>query len=428
MNKDNYLIKGDFVYREKEPIHALSAKGSTIHLKEESSVIDLEAANGTALLGYDSSILTSAIEKIMQLPLVPSFVESDLRIDLANLISKRINSELSTQGKVAFEVGGAQGIELALKIAAKANPGKSTILVLEGCYHGRSLATSWLSSSPRYRKFFSSSNFNVIRIPIPNGQNELEFSMNHIERLFSREESGLVSSQGSDLLCLIFEPVVNVAGLVVPDSKFLGKLVEKVRENNGLILADEIFTGFFRCGKFLGSQLHQIEPDILVMSKILTNGISPLSLVWGKEKLVNSNVFPPGEHSTTFSNSMLSYAVSLQVMERVLNIKPEEISRIKGFLESIASELIECLGDKAIGFTVVGLAARIELKKSISAKKVKNLLRAGAKIGSHVWGVLVASTGLNDNVIMLHPPLIISEEEVNVSLNVIREIDFKGIG
>ncbi|SRR5579883_739388 len=427
MKKKDYLIKGDFVYRNTDVLHASSAVNSTLFLNDERILIDLEAANGTALLGYDSSIIKDAIEDIAALPMVPSFVETDIRVDLAEQLATALNCKLGENGKVAFDLGGGQGIELALKMAAKNNPGKRTIVVLDGSYHGRTITTSCLSASPRYRNALNGSVFNVVRLPVPEllpelGSKAKEYCMAHLKRLFSDERFGLFSEKGSDILGFIYEPVLNVSGLVQLDSDYLHQIVENIRSCGGMVIADEIFTGFYRFGTLLASTRHGIVPDFVVMSKIITNGIVPVSMVWGREKLVTEVTFPPGEHSVTFGNSVLSFAIAKRVISRVFTLIDEDFNRVSKFLQCIGDEFFSSLKGTIEGYKVDGLTAKLILKPSINAGLLKEKLVKGVDIGDKQYGLLVASTGLVNDMLMLHPPVTISDEEMEIAMSIVNRL------
>jgi len=117
-----YLAKGDFVYRERKPLNLVNGDGARVTDIDGRVLIDAEACNGAASLGYDRTILEEAIGISGGLPAAPSFCETPLRTTCAEKLCTVIDSELNCSGKVAFELGGAQGVELALKIASLNRP------------------------------------------------------------------------------------------------------------------------------------------------------------------------------------------------------------------------------------------------------------------------------------------------------------------
>ncbi len=103
---------------------------------------------------------------------------------------------------------------------------------------------------------------------------------------------------------------------MLPDTNHPRRVVDHVRSLGGLIVVEEIFTGLHRLGPEWGFPLHSIEPDIVVASKALTNGVTPLSCMWAREPLAAPDVFPPGSHSSTFAGNPLALAVVDVVLDR----------------------------------------------------------------------------------------------------------------
>src|SRR5207237_4778854 len=97
-----------------------------------------------------------------------------------------------------------------------------------------------------------------------------------------------------------------------------------------LLVDDEIQMGFHRAGKFWAIENFNVEPDIIVFGKALTNGLNPLSGVWAREELLNPQTFPPGSTHSTFSSNTLGTAVGLEAVRMMTETKYEVIVRRKG--------------------------------------------------------------------------------------------------
>ena len=269
--KTSKLAVGDFVYKNKPLLHIIRSENSFLFTQEGHCLLDMESGNGAVALGYDYSILNNSILKLENLPNLPSFCESDLRINYSKKLASFIEASTKTPGKIAFELGGAQGIELALKIA-KMNTKKSKVVVFEGAYHGRSHYTSYLSSSSRYRENNEYAD-SVIRLPYPDTISDNSFFtsesyIEYIDRMFSNEYSGIMSNnEESDICAFLFEPILNVGGLIKPELKVIHYLVKKAKSIGALVIIDEIFTGFYRTGKRFGFEHFNIKPDLFVSSR-----------------------------------------------------------------------------------------------------------------------------------------------------------------
>ena len=424
MKSKDYLIKSDFVYREANPMVALSAIGSTLSLQDGRVLVDLEAANGTALFGYDSTLVDEAGKFLKNLPMIPSFFEAELRIKLAERFCNFIHRSTGEWGRVAFELGGAQGIELAIKLASRVNPNKRTILVLDGCYHGRSLTTANLSCSLRYSQGFNGSQFNIVRIPVPGMMKgdiaeQQAYCRAYIDSLFADERCGLVADGNSDILCFIYEPVLNVSGLLNPGKDYLQAIIEKTKQSGGLVIADEIFTGLYRLGAPVASLQTNTLADFMVFSKIITNGITPLSVVWGKQAITSDEIILPGLHSSTFGNSLFAFSIANLVLDKIENISLSDVNRVNNALQEMCKMMVT-KNSYYSSYDVDGLTAKITLCNGVEAKYIRSSLSQGVDIDGIKTGVLTAYTGLAKSQIMMHPPINISDSEIEQSLKVLQ--------
>lgn len=418
LDSGSFLATGDFVYRGDSPITVHHSEGPWLNTADGRSLLDLEAANGSAGLGYDASLLQQACNDVSKIATLPSFVESYTRVNLAKHFVQMFASETGLSGKVAFDLGGAQGIELALKIA-KHNSSGTKIVVLEGAYHGRSIATSQLSCSQRYRDASPSAMMDVVRLPYPETTNNyLGLSSKDAESqlirlanyILSNELSGSFGER-SGPLALVIEPLLNVSGLVFPNPAYVRSVVDAVRRRGGVIIVDEIFTGLYRTGKQWGFMQHELEPDIVVASKALTNGIVPLSIVWAKDPLALPENFSPGTHSVTFGNTPLSMAVATRVLGRYqsLGINDTYMATYEDKLRyAVKNGLSGAKGVK--NWQVVGGIARVVLENEKAFEYRQQALNLPIDItGERCDGVIFAATGLSKNTLALHPPYILDD-------------------
>ncbi|MGH0601570.1 aminotransferase class III-fold pyridoxal phosphate-dependent enzyme [Bacillus mycoides] len=423
MDRD-YIAKTDFVYRtENQPIFQ-NSYSSTIIDSEGNHYIDGEAANGSNSLGYDVELINAATNISGNLPNIPSFLESDLRLSLANRIGFKINEQIGLKGKIAFETGGAQGIELALKMALALSNNKTTVAVFEGGYHGRSPFTSNYSSSARYRECFKNTSMPVLRLPYPDCR-RCRFSKNpttcnveclkFIKTSLENDFSGFHNEKNPPFAALIIEPILNAGGIVIPDSRYLEGVVNYFRNMGVYIIVDEVFSGFYRTGKFLGLQNFNIKPDFIVMSKALTNGMLPLSAVWINNDVYNDKILEPGLHSSTFSNTPICFSLAHAVLDRFEKWRNIEHDinklgeKLKIMLDSIAKfEIVDSV-------QVIGATARILLKKKVAAQIIDHARTAlKNKPINGIIGAIFASSSLAPEVIAITPSFTITDNEIEI--------------
>lgn len=420
------IARGDFVYRDGPPIVFAASQGTTLTDAEGRRYVDAEAANGAAVLGYDCELVQAAIRRCSDLPSLPSFCESEPRLELARRLAARFEAATGTRGRVAFELGGAQGIELALKIAAK-HRAAGTTLVFEGAYHGRSGATSLLSASARYRlPGLTPAATQILRLPYPDcarcrfGREAATCDAECAQfarRSIGEEVGGVNDGASAGVRAFVFEPLLNAGGFVAPDPRYVEEVVRTVRAGGGLVIADEVFTGMGRLGTFWGFQRFGIVPDIIVASKALTNGAVPLSAVFARDPLLSDDSFPPGTHSTTFGNYALGLAVAASVLDRFdrhADFVPETVAleaRLRGVVDRLSRD---CPG--VVGTDVYGCVARLRLAGPRAAAVRGRALRAGYDAPHCGYaGVLVASTAMAPDVVGLHPAYLIDEEALGAT-------------
>ncbi|MET9628334.1 aminotransferase class III-fold pyridoxal phosphate-dependent enzyme [Lentzea sp. NPDC006480] len=404
------MAAGDLVYRTPPDVRFERAEGVRLYDESGREYLDAEAANGSLSWGYDSSIVREACLRTMSMPALPSFCESTLRVRVVRRLAERISAAVGAPGRVALELGGAQGIEMAMRIVA-ANRGGGPIMTFQGGYHGRSPFTAHLSASARYRAVQPWSGPDVVRLPYPDCRT-CSFSTGDgcnpacaaaVERLGHDDLFGVPRT---GVAALVLEPLLNVGGCVVPDSAHLRRVVDHVRSLGGLIVVDEIFTGMHRLGHEWGFQLHGIEPDIVVASKALTNGVTAFSCVWAREPLASPEIFPPGSHSSTFAGNPHSLAVVDTVLDRWQDW-PEARQDVAHLSTVLTKALGELRNDVITGVSVTGALAKVDLAGPYASR-----VRALATSDPGLPGLLLASTGMAPSTVILHPPLVTSEEDL----------------
>jgi len=415
-----YLAHGDFVYRHT-PVPVFSqAQGPFLKDVQGRMYFDAEAANGTASLGFDATILTEAVAMDREIPGIPSFLETEIRLQVAKKLGDLFTEVLQVPGRIAFELGGAQGVELALKIA-KANTKKSQWVVFGGGYHGRSIYTSQFSASHRYRSLMGEWRVPVTRLPYPDKEQYDSdpalwepMILSFIKQLVSCEAQGLVTQKGDpDIAALIIEPVQNAGGIVKPSKKFMETVVSLFQEREALIIVDEVFCGFYRTGPFLGLQHYDFTPDIVITSKAITNGITPLSCVWAKNPLLDDEHFPPGTHSATYINTPFALSVASVVLDRYAkwHTREKDIHTFESVLQSTLDEIVATTRIAKSGYALGGLG-RILLTKNYAAKiiDIARTIAMNHPI-DNMHGLILASTGMAPNVVAINPPLILTGDE-----------------
>lgn len=175
----------------------------------------------------------------------------------------------SNQSRIFYSDNGSTAVEVALKMAMQywENTGvkKPGVIALEGAYHGDTFGAMSVGARGLFTRPFSDYLFDVFSLPFPSDEN--------VVTVFeSRVRMG-------DVGIFIYEPLVQGAsGMRMYSSDVLGKLLSVAKEHHVLCIADEVFTGFCRTGKYFASDYLSIAPDLICLSKGLTGGTLPLGV------------------------------------------------------------------------------------------------------------------------------------------------------
>ncbi|HHO65218.1 MAG TPA: aminotransferase class III-fold pyridoxal phosphate-dependent enzyme, partial [Epsilonproteobacteria bacterium] len=196
---------------------------------------------------------------------------------------------------VFFANSGAEANEGAIKIARKYGETKFEnkrykVITLEHSFHGRTITTVKATG----QKSFHTSNFS----PYPAG--------------FSYEKSieDVYKAIDDETVAVLIELVQGEGGVQPFEKEEIQKLASHLKEQNILLIVDEVQTGVYRTGEFLASNLYEIEPDIVTLAKGLGGGV-PIGAVMTKHKSVLST----GDHGSTFGGNYLSTAAGLAVLD-----------------------------------------------------------------------------------------------------------------
>ncbi|MFC7930725.1 aminotransferase class III-fold pyridoxal phosphate-dependent enzyme [Streptomyces cinereoruber] len=421
-----YAGAGNLIYRADHVPRFVRAEGGYLHAADGRPYLDAEAANGTVAWGYDKRILRDALAYCEDMPALPSFCESDLRLDVLQRLERLFGEAVGAPGRVELDLGGAQGMETALRIAFSA-VGPGTVVVFEGAFHGRSGVTSMLSSSPRYRELLAAWGLEVVRLPSPDCGRCPHAAASPAAGCgagcvaaatrWGSELSG-VGGRGfaRKVSAFVFESVQNVGGMAEPDPALLRAAVGHARDNGAVVIADEIFTGMHRTGPRWGFQRAGVTPDVVVASKALTNGAAALSAVWAREPLADPATYRPGSHSSTYIGIPHALGVVRAVLDRWDGWADPaaDMDRLADRMTTRLEKLRAAHPDLVSGCRAFGGAARLVLTGDHAPALRRLCLTADPDTG-----LVVASTGMAPDVINIHPPLVVDDRDLDVMTDVL---------
>ena len=381
MSEDKFL--GNLYQRF--PVTVDRGLGAHVWDTNHKEYIDCMGGYGVALLGYRNERVTNALKtQLDKIITVHSSLYSKTREEFLEELFKVAPKKLS---QVHLNNSGAEAIEAAMKFARKFT-GKTEMVAMNGSYHGKSMGALSITFNPKYRKSFK---------PLVE---KVSFSpFGDIEKL--RET---INDQTA---FVILEPIQGESGIHVAPEGFLQNVRKLCDEKNILLIYDEIQAGLGRTGKMWAHQHWETEPDILCLAKGIAGGV-PMGAT-----LVRSDILDcisKGEHSSTFGGNPLSCAAGTATLQALTQDKLVENSANMG---KLFREGLDRLKEKHSVIREVrgkGLMIGIELKF-----EVRDILMEGIE-----KGLLLLYSGRN--ILRLLPPLVITEEDITKSLQILDEL------
>ena len=237
-------------------------------------------------------------------------------------------------------------------------------------------------------------------------------------------------AHGDKVAGFLVEPIQGEAGIVVPDEDYLKDIRALCDKHNVLMICDEIQTGIARTGKMLCHEWAGIKPDMVLLGKALSGGMYPVSCVLGRKEVMLT--IEPGTHGSTYGGNPLGCAVAIRALEIVheekLVQRAEKLGHIfREGLRDLNNPMITAIRGK-------GLLNAIVIDESKTGghgawdlcmlMKTKGLLVGRALKIAHLKGDENTDGSkakpTHQNIIRLAPPLVITEEEINLALKIIK--------
>ena len=436
-----YCSWGDTVHYAARPKLFERCEGSYLYDDRGAKFLDLQMWYSTANLGYANPAISAALHA--QIDRLPQLASSHLhreKIELSEMICESVLRGFGLKGRVHFNVGGASAVEDAMKLV-RINTKRQRMLAFQGSYHGRTLGASAITSSSRYREAFGEFADRAQFLTFPfayragyGGQAQAteDACIGEVERLFAHEMTGAWNprSKRSEFGAFFIEPVQGTGGYNVPTKGYFKRLAPILREHGVLFVDDEVQMGFYRTGKMWAMEHYDVQPDIIVFGKSLTNGLNPIAGIWAREELINPTVFPPGSTHSTYSSNPLGTACGLAVMRTLENGGYEAKVQQAGayFLEGLRA--LKARYPRIGNVDGLGLALRLELCKADGITPDREIvermyqigLDGGLDLGGGVSGLVLNVGGYWKNVITIVPSLEITREEIDQGLRGLEQV------
>ena len=350
--------------------------------------IDLTSGIGVCSLGYNNpAIITAITEQAHKLMHVSNLFTTEPMIRTAKTLCQQTG-----MGKVFFANSGAEANEGAIKLARKYSydkygEGRADIVTLYHSFHGRTVTTLKATGQDKFHQYF---------FPFTEGFCYAE--ANNIES---------VKQAVNEHTCAIMMELIQGEGGVLPLEESFVKEVEALcRENDLLLLIDEVQTGIGRTGSLFCFQQYGIMPDVVTMAKGLGGGV-PIGAVMAAKTC--DTVLGPGTHATTFGGTPMVCAAANVVLDTVT--QPAFLQQVNEKGAYLKQQILGFGSDQIKDVRGKGLMLGIVVDAEQRAQLVKQMMDAGLLI-------LTAGT----DAIRLLPPLTISYEELDEALAIMQAV------
>ena len=396
MKTQNYIDLeekyGAFNYHPLDVVVS-KAEGVWVYDVEGKKYLDCLSAYSALNQGHvHPRILAKMVEQVKKVTLT----SRAFRNDQLGLFYKEL-SEITGFEKSLPMNSGAEAVETSVKLARKwaytvkgVPKYDAEIIVAENNFHGRTMLAVTASSTEFYKDNFG---------PFLPG----------IKIVAYDDIDAIKAAITPNTAAIMLEPIQGEAGIIMPREGYLKKVSAICKENNILLILDEIQTGLGRTGKMFAFEHEGIRPDIVTIGKALSGGFYPVSAVLADAKVMD--LFLPGEHGSTFGGNPLAAAIAREALAVIVDEKLVENSENLG--EYFIDQLSEIPSKHVKEVRGKGLFIGIELKHEAGgARRFCEALQDK--------GILAKET--HDNVIRFAPPLIIDKDTIDWALPLIKEV------
>ena len=294
MEKDQTYVAGTY---KRFPVEIVSGQGSLVYDAAGKEYIDMGSGIGVTSFGIGDPIWKDAVTaQINQIQHMSNLYYTQPCAELARLLCTATGMK-----KVFFGNSGAEANECAIKVARKyaaehKGPEYSTIITLKNSFHGRTLTTLAATGQDHYHELFQ---------PLTPG-------FVHVTSGDIEELKATISEYKT--AALMVECIQGEGGVVPVDAEYIRAAAAICREQDILLIVDEVQTGNGRTGRFYSYMNYGITPDIVSTAKGLGGGL-PIGAALLSEKV--ENVLGYGDHGSTFGGNPIACAGAVSIISRI---------------------------------------------------------------------------------------------------------------
>lgn len=344
--------------------------------------LDLVSGVSVSALGHGHPEVVKAVkeqaDKYMHTMVYGEFVQSP-QVSYAHWLAGKLPSSLDN---VFFVNSGSEAIDGAMKLAKRVT-GRAEFVAFDQAYHGGTHGALSILGDSKGRSGY---------LPLLPGIKHIHFNQ--------ESDLGLIDQQTA---AVIIEPIQAEAGIIEPENEFLRQVQERCRQVGALLILDEIQTGMGRTGKLFAFEHYRVVPDIVCLAKSFGGGMPLGAFISSKAFMSKLTFDPPLGHITTFGGHPVSCAAGLtaqKIVERD-GLMDHALKMEIRYRQGLRHPLIKSVRGRGL-FLAVVLEDQVDVSQFISHAFENQLV--------------IDQFLFSDNSFRIAPPLIITQDEVDDSI------------
>ena len=395
-------------YTREYPLVVKRGAGCLIEDVDGNVFLDMTAGIAVAATGHAHPQVVQAINDQSQqlLHMCGADFYYEPMVQLAETLAAKAPFPKANQGskaRILFTNSGAESLEGALKLA-KYHTRRWRVIAFLGGFHGRTYGAMSLTGS----KSVQCQGFGPLIPGVTHIAYGTHASLDYLEQTLFNS-----ILPPSDVAAIVVEAIQGEGGYLVPDDGFLPRLREICDRHKMMLIVDEVQSGMGRTGKLFAIEHWDVMPDIIAVAKGLASGL-PLGAVIARSEIMT---WPPGSHANTFGGNPVACAaanVTLQLLENGLmeNAQERGLQLQAGLTE--LSHTNSCISPPRGKGLMVALDV-CDRQRNLDFKLRDRLLQ-----DAFYQGLLLLGCGRAS--IRFCPPLIITDEQINLALNILTKV------
>jgi diaminobutyrate-2-oxoglutarate transaminase len=385
------------------------AQGEFIYDEDDNEYIDFLSGAGALNYGHNHPVLRQKLIEYINSDGITHSLDlyTDAKKEFMETFREKILRPRDMNYTLMFTgPTGTNAVEAALKMARKIT-GRSHVLSFTNGWHGQTLGALSMTANSHHRDGAGIALTGAHRVPYDGYLGNQLDTIEYIDKVLSDSSSGVDLPAAAIVETIQGEGGVNYCSMV-----WLKRLAEVCKKHDVLLIVDDIQAGCGRSGRFFSFEEADIRPDIITLSKSLSGYGLPFAMVIFKPE---HDQWKPGEHNGTFRGNNHAFVTARSAIDTFWSDDEfAESVRKKGtYIAKRLDQIVEKYGEG--NFTVKG-RGMFQGINCVNGEIAGKITRAAFK-----KGLVIETSGTDDQVIKLLCPLIISEETLTKGIDIIEK-------